>query len=367
MNTLKILDWGKLKREVDFIGYSADHTICYIYDEDRAKRSLILTLPHKFGLQFSKNPIPNFPPIEISRAALQLPTCFASKEELDVFRQPLANWPPSLKAVPLNEQIELVNPRKAWIEPKQERKLAEMLVKEKQRLRRKFEEGKREIAKHPVHLREHELRALETEFTTKVRGDSFGSSKIISVFDVTPEDAKRGALGLRDKLLHKEFAEAHGLDLATIPDEARRFRRWIAKGAVSVNHLNEEKWKMLEMPVRYEIAFFDGTRCWLDEMKETELTNPQQIEEFDKLEAAAEVAGNERMSLDEVCRALLVKWNKEIKPMTAKGLEKLCAKASVPFKFPMRRSVVKKLEEHRKRQSRYRIERLRKHNQQTAT
>jgi hypothetical protein len=35
MNTLKILDWGKLKREVDFIGYSTDHMICYIYDENR--------------------------------------------------------------------------------------------------------------------------------------------------------------------------------------------------------------------------------------------------------------------------------------------------------------------------------------------
>ncbi|MGA9453425.1 MAG: hypothetical protein WBW41_19030 [Verrucomicrobiia bacterium] len=69
------------------------------------------------------------------------------------------------------------------------------------------------------------------------------SSKMISVFGVTLDDAKRGALGLRDTLLHKEFAEAHNLDLATIPDQARRFRRWIAKSAVNINHLNEKKWR----------------------------------------------------------------------------------------------------------------------------
>ncbi len=44
MNTLKILDWCKLKREVTFVGYNADRTICYIYDENHAKRSLMWTL-----------------------------------------------------------------------------------------------------------------------------------------------------------------------------------------------------------------------------------------------------------------------------------------------------------------------------------
>jgi hypothetical protein len=43
MIKLKILDWGKLKQEVDFVGYNADHTVCYIYDENHAKHSLIST------------------------------------------------------------------------------------------------------------------------------------------------------------------------------------------------------------------------------------------------------------------------------------------------------------------------------------
>jgi hypothetical protein len=239
-----------------------------------------------------------------------------------------------------------------------------MLAKEKQRLRRKYEERKREIAKHPADLREQELRALETEFTTKVRGDSWGSSKTISVFDVTPEDAKRGALGLRDKLVHKEFAEAHDLDLATIPDQARRFRRWIAKGAVSVNHLNDEKWKMLEMLVRYEIAFFDGTRCWLDEMKETELTDPQQIEEFDKLEATTDAAGDELLPLDRVLGELASERKGKKVAMGLKGFQKLCGREKIDFervkKHGMRRSQINKLLKKREIQKRARLARLKK-------
>lgn len=299
MNTLTILDWDRIKRTVDFVGYNADRTICYIYDENHAKRSLILTLPHEFGLQFRRNPIPRFPPIAINRAALELPTCFASKEEYDVFRQRLANWPPSLKAAPVYELLRLANPRAAWIEPKQETKLVKMLVEEKLRLRKKYEEKKRAIPKNPADQREVKLRALEKEFTTIVQGDSIGSSNIISVFKLKREDAKRGALGLRDKLLHLEFAEAHDLDLATTPDEARRFRRWLTKNSVSVNHLSQEKWKALQMQARYEIVFFDGTRCWLDELKDVELTDPQQIEEFDRLEAATDVA-NEMLPLNVV-------------------------------------------------------------------
>jgi len=362
MIKLNIFDWGKVKREVDFVGYNADHTICFVYNEDHARRSLILTPPHEFRLKFGKNPIPNFQPIKIARAALRLPTCFASKSEMEIFCQPLANWPPNLKAAPLNELIELVNPEKAWIEPKDEKKLAKILAEEIRRLRREYEERKREIAKHPVDHRDRESRDLETEFATRVRGDSLGSSKMISVFDVTLEDAKGGALGLRDKLLHEEFAQTHDLDLAAIPDEARRFRHWIAKSVVSIKHLNEARWKMLEMRVRYEIAFSDGTRCWLDEIKETELTDPHQIEEFDKLEAAAEATGDERLRLDDVCRALTVERKGESKSMSTKGLEKLCAKAGVPFKFPMRRSIVKKLQEYRRRRRRDLNEKLRNRN-----
>ena len=363
MIKLKILDWGKLKQEVDFVGYNADHTVCYIYDENHAKHSLILTLPHEFGLQFRRNPIPQFPPIAINRAALELPTCFASKEEYALFRQRLANWPPSLKAAPVYELLKLANPRAAWIEPKQETKLVKMLVKEKLRLRKKYEERKRAIPKHPADQREVKLRALQKEFTTKVQGDSIGSSKIISVFKLKREDAKCGALGLRDKLLHQEFAEAHDFDLATIPDEARRFRRWITKNSVSVNHLSQEKWKALQMRVRYEIVFFDGTRCWLDKMKEAELTDLQQIDEFDRLEAATDVA-NEILPLNAVLWELASERKGKKVPMGLKGLEKLCEREEINFekvkKRGMHRSQIDKLLKTRERQKRVRVAHLKK-------
>ncbi len=73
------------------------------------------------------------------------------------------------------------------------------------------------------------------------------------------------------------------------------------------------------------------------------------------------IAGDERMTMDEVCRILPVKWNGQLRPMGKKGLQKLCEKARVSFKFPMRRSVVRRLDEHRKRQNRKRTERLKRH------
>jgi hypothetical protein len=67
------------------------------------------------------------------------------------------------------------------------------------------------------------------------------------------------------------------------------------------------------------------------------------------------------MTLDEVRRTLPVKRKGESRPMGSKGLQKLCQKARVPFKFPMRRTVMRKLDEHRKRQNRKRNERLKRH------
>jgi hypothetical protein len=294
---------------------------------------------------------------------LELPACFSSEEEYGLFRQRLTNWPPSLKAAPVYELLKLANPRAAWIERKQETKLVKMLVKEKLHLRKKFEERKRAIPKHPADQREAKLRALEKEFITKVQGDSIGSFKIISVFKLKREDAKRGALGLRDKLLHQEFAEAHDLNLATIPDEARRFRRWITKNSPGVNLLSQEKWKALQMRVRYEIVFFDGTRCWLDEMKEAELTDPQQIKEFDSWEAATDVA-NEILPLNAVLWELASERKAKKVPMGLRGLEKLCEREEINFekvkKRGMRRSQIDKLLKTRGRQTRDRVARLKK-------
>ena len=120
---------------------------------------------------------------------------------------------------------------------------------------------------------------------------------------------------------------------------------------------------MLEMRVRYEIVFSDATRCWLDEIKESELTDPHQIEEFDMLEAAAEANGDDRLRLERCVPRTDRRMEGWIpKNMSTKGLEKLCAKAGVPFKFPMRRNIVKKLQEYRKRRRRDLNEKLRNRN-----
>lgn len=87
MSKLTVLDWDKPNREVHFVGYNRDHTAGFIRDEQNAQRAITLLLPKLFHLRFHENPIgkDGSPPVEISRAALHLPACFATKKEKEAF------------------------------------------------------------------------------------------------------------------------------------------------------------------------------------------------------------------------------------------------------------------------------------------
>ncbi len=385
MSKLTILEWCGDKREVHFVGYNRDHTACFIRDGQNARRAIALRLPTAFDLLFHENPIgkDGSPPVEINRAALHLPACFLSKEEKEKFEDPNSLEMQTARFFP-DDLWKSVTRHKCCLEPKDDEKLSKLLRDKLDRLRRlqaiRAKETADQIAALPPGetKRAEQLRdALRAQFTTFAE-DEDGPSNFMSIFDTTLDMVRQGWGGLRDKLLEREWAEHFGWNLKTIPTEAAAFHNWLERRAYNARqtttHLNTRtveigvglqldpwQWATLEAAVQYEICFADGARCWLDNIEERGVTDPQEVEDFERLEAASEVAGDERMTLDEVRRSLPVKRKGESRPMSRKGLQKLCDKARVPFKFPMRRSVVKKLAEHRMRQSRNRNERLQRH------
>jgi hypothetical protein len=352
MSKLTILDWDKSKRKVDFVDYNRDRTACFIRDEQGARRAIDLWLPSGYGLRFPKNPIPNTPPDEICHAVLHLSSfCFIPQKDAAVFALLKARN----KSVPAKEPFPLatVHPRKKWDAPDLDKKLQKERIEELRRLQSKRAAIEKQIAKLP----RDEARIARIHWLPDPK-------EIATYEDTTLDDLKQGKLGLRAKVLQREFIEHHHLDPEKIALDFTQFCRWIR---LEGTDLPAPTLATLAERVRYKIHFADDTGCWLEGIHERPLTTAQEVEDFDRAEAAADVAGDERMSCDEVCRALLVKRKGETKPMGTRGLKKLCAKARVSFEFPMRRRIVKKLEEHRKRQSRSRTERLKKYHRQTDT
>jgi len=403
MSNLTILKWSGGKREVHFVGYNRDHTACFIRDEQNVRRAITLRLPKLFDIRFHENPIGKggSPPIEINRAALHLPACFASQKEKEVFDD-LHSTEVQFAQVLGRDLWKVATTHKCWLEPKDDKKLSKLLREELNCLRRLHTVREKETneqiaaitdqlaalppaetdeAKKAVEQLRERIKQLQNmlrgEFTTYAQGER-GSSKLISIFKVPLGMVRHGWGGLREKLLEREWAEHFGLNLKTIPTEAAAFRTWIERLVYNARqttaNLNTRtveigvglnlypwQWEILEAAVLYEIRFADGARCWLDDIEERGVTDPQEVEDFEKLEEAKEIAGDERMTLDQVCGSLLVKWKGESRPMGHKGLQKLCEKVRVPFKFPMRRNLVRKLDEHRKRQTRKRDEQLKRH------
>ncbi len=385
MSKLTILEWSGVKREVHFVGYNRDHTACFIRDELNARRAITLRLPTACDILFHKNPIgtDGSPPVEINRAVLHLPACFSSKEEREKFEDPNSMEMQTARFFP-DDLWKSVTRHKCCLEPKDDEKLSKLLRDELDRLRRLQSIRAKETADQIAALppgetkRAEQLRdALRAQFTTFME-DEDGPSHFMSIFDTTTGMVRQGWGGLRDRLLERKWAERCGWNLETIPTEAVAFHYWLERRAYNARRkrtdlntrtveigvslqLDPWQWAIVEASVQYEICFADGARCWLDDIEERGVTDPQELEDFERLEAASEVAGDERMTIDEVRRSLPVKRKGESKPLGQKGLQKLCEKARVPFKFPMRASVVRKLDERRKRQSRRRNERLKRH------
>lgn len=384
MAKIVVSAWSGSKREVHFVGYNRGHTACFIRNEQNSRTAIALRLPRLFQISFHQNPIGErgSPPVEISRTALHLPACFASRKETEAFGDPNSNE--MLCASQFGHDLwKAATCHKCWLEPKHDKELSKLLRDELKHLRRRHKIREREIAARIAALppgeteRIKELRnMLRGEFTACAPGTS--GLEYISIFDTTLEMVRGGWGNLRERLLAREWAEHHGLNLKTIPIEAAAFRAWLERLAYNARltttdlstrtvetgvglQLYPNQWEILEAAIQYEIRFADGSRCWLEDFEERAITDPQEVEDFDCLEQAVEIASDEKMTLVEVCHSLPVKWKGESRPMGKKGLQKLCEKAGVAFKFPMRRSIVQKLDTRRKRQRRERNERLQRH------
>jgi hypothetical protein len=351
MSKLRIQDWSGNKREIDFVGYNRDHTACLIRNEQGDRRAIALHLPNRFDLHFHKIPIAptNSPTLEINRVALHVPACFASKEEKEAYDNPNSEEARTARVME-DGHWELITRHKCWLKPEDDGKLRTLLAEKLEWFRHQYAAREKEIpawvakradpgrrrletlkqrfaALPPDQTRAAERRlevcrqkfagwimkqeemkrlAFKREFT-KVSLTSHSADsgfRFLSVFDVTLEDVREGMFGLREKLLTQEWAEHYGLNLGAIPSEATAFHIWLEEiaynasqratdlrdGSVKIGvclNLFPWQWEVLEAGVSYEIRFADGTGCWLDDIEERAVTDPTEIEDFDRFEAEA--------------------------------------------------------------------------------
>lgn len=310
MYNLKITGWNGGTREVRFVGYNRDHTACFVRDGHNARRAISLRLPKLFDLRFYQNPIGKggSPLIEINRAALHLPACFATKKEKEAFDDPHSTEVQCARTF-THDLWKAVTTQKCWLGPENEGELAKLLNEELERQRRLYAIREKETADQIAALppgdteRAEELRAmLRGEFTVPTSGDN-GAFKSISIFDVPLDMVRNGWAGLREKLLEREWAEHFGLNVQTIPTEAAAFHAWLEKHAYNTRQRTTDiqigtveigvclnlypfQWEVLEAAVLYEVRLADGTRCWLDDIEERAVTSPEEVEDFEKLESA---------------------------------------------------------------------------------
>ncbi len=223
MGNLTIHQWSGEKHDVRFVGYNRTHTTCFIRDEQNSRWAITLLLPKLFELRFHENPIDKdgSPLIEINRAALHLPACFATKEEAQAFDNPHS---PEVQAARVfgGYLWMAVTPHKCWLEPKDDKKLVHLHREELARLRRhhnvrqsetseQIEAINKEIAAlppsntaHILQFHQNRIKELQNmlrgEFTTSTRGAN-SAFKLISMFDTPLDTVRRGWGGLREKLL----------------------------------------------------------------------------------------------------------------------------------------------------------------------
>lgn len=340
MKDLHILDWSGGKRKVQFIGWNKTHTSCFIYDEQHARRAVNLSLPSLFNLQFPEHPFPNLPPTEIVRTALHVPPCCASKDEANALqtsgtaedavanaffpwklatRHILCLQPQDYKPLArlLREELKrLRDERRAdkrdlprWVDQKGARgrhRIAELRDRCKALPRDQSAVAKSRLAKTQGKFLQW-LRKLEAEQRRILEGKFTAldpDNTLISVFDVTLDMVKQGWGGLRERLLHAEWAKLSGLALDRVTADAGAFRQWLSRerafntrerifdsttrtSEVSVGlHLSETEWEILEATVSYEIRFSDGSRCWLDAIEERPLADAAEVAEFEVVQKA---------------------------------------------------------------------------------
>ncbi len=309
MNKLTITKWTGDTRQIRFVGYNRDHTACLVLDEQNTRRVITLRLPKLFNIRFCKNPIGRHgsSPIEIKRAALHLPACFASKDEKEAFDDRQSGE--VLTAKKFKHFLwKAVTNHKCWLGPENDGKLAELLDEELERQRRLYAIREKETADQIAALPPGDTKGaqalhneLREEFSTVTSGEK-GALKFISKIDMPLDRVHHGWAGLREKLLGREWANHFGLNLQTIPTEAAAFHKWLEEHAhnrrqgtmdqktriVEIGNglkLDPWQWEVLEAYILYEIRFSDGTRCWLTDIEERAVTDTLEFDDFCKLEA----------------------------------------------------------------------------------
>ena len=122
----------------------------------------------------------------------------------------------------------------------------------------------------------------------------------VPVWQASLEDVKNGWDGILENYLHAWWAKENGFDIEVIKGDAQKFRRWMESVAVNarfnvyhsgtqtreIRHglkRTEVEWLVSEAVVRYQIDFSDGTRAWLDDVVESDITDVQSLREFDEL------------------------------------------------------------------------------------
>ena len=299
MVNLMLLDWSGAEREVHFVGWTDNtRTAFFIRGEQGVRRAITLRLPGLPYVTFHESPIPNLPVTQISRTVLRVPPCFSSNEEAEASRdRHLAEYFNAKHG--LGTQWKLFTSQTLYLEPSDGVELARLLDEEKQRRRQDYLELERQTATLPMQQAEREHASLPNRFNTF---DSDGN--VISVFDVTLEMEKQhNTLGVRDRYLIAFWAAKFGFDLNRMNEDAQSFRRWLQQGATNrlaritdsttgtvrlaeCLNLTHDQWAVLEAAVHYEIRFADGSRCWLDNFEERDLHTPEEVWEFNELEAA---------------------------------------------------------------------------------
>lgn len=354
MNELTILDWSKPERKVSFVGYNSARTICYIYNEERARRAIDLWLPSGYGLKFAENPVPPTPPDEICRSVLSLPSFgpFISKSDVALY----VLLKSQDKSAPAKDPIPLVSlhPRKQWDAPDLNKKLLKALADELQRRRRD---------RAAIEL---QISGLPDDKAESARVHCLPDPKEIASDEATTlEELQQDKFGLRAKVLQTEFIKHHRLDPGQITLNFAQFCRWIR---VEGNPLPDQTLTRLTDRIRYTIHFTNNTGCWLEGVDERALTDPQEVEDFDRLEESAEITGEARLPLEIVLGKLGSERKGRHKPMGIRGFKKLCQREKLNYeqfrKRGMQPSLLDKLLKKRQRQKQSRVARLERINAQ---
>lgn len=364
--TLTFLPWARSgaqpqkPRELRVAGWNRDRTALLVYGEGGERTALRLHLPALPGMTYpDREAIFDSTPTAIRRTVLHLPPCRETSKEAEELRRFAASGTyPSGKPPELWEltAVTVITPS-----PEDHAPLAGLFRAFKGAVRTDTEARLAEADGVPP-----EERTLRTK---ALRG------QLAAVNKATMADVLAGAFGIRDRYLCEAWAKLVGIDLNKVPRHARSFRRWLARVAVNSDalrwrdkdhrpptleflgltlHLTEDHFAALEAGVRYEITFAAGGRAWLGEVEEVCPPEARDAEDFERIEAAVDVAGAEPVTRDQCCR--------ELGGITDRRLRQICKERRV--RVPETRRELDHLKDWHDRRRRDNAARLRASNRQ---